>query len=36
MPEQQFDILSKIGQLKKNEGGVSNEQILEFLKERIK
>lgn len=35
-PEQQFDILSKIGQLKKNEGGVSNEQILEFLKERIK
>lgn len=35
-PEQQFDILSKIGKLKKRMRGVSNEQILEFLKEKIK
>lgn len=35
-PNQQFDILSKVGQPKKNERGVSNEQILEFLKTQIK
>ena len=34
-PDQQFDILSKIGKPKKKDGEISNEQLIEFLKEKM-
>jgi integrase len=35
-PEQQFDILSKIGNSKNKEGDISNDQVIEFLKTQMK
>ncbi|MES2676754.1 MAG: tyrosine-type recombinase/integrase [Pseudomonadota bacterium] len=34
-PEQQFDILSRIGKTKKKESDISNEQIIEYLKTQM-
>jgi hypothetical protein len=34
-PDQQFDILSKIGKPKKKDGDISNEDVMEYLKAKI-